>query len=143
MWNGEENIAVNVAIPFKPQKSIPSWYPTLLYYHKAANLALYNKLPTAFNEFTRKIKSLSDDGEWITIATLPYLLERMSFINLDSGDLLIIGFQNWRKQVPYHELNECYYCYSKQFATIHKLHSGSITVLGTFDKVFCSISYLK
>ena len=143
-WNGEENKAVKVETPFQPEKSLWTslnpWSP-LKYYKRAAKLASYNRLPTAFNELSRKIKSFSDDEKWITIATLPYSLERMSFINLDSGDLLIIGFEHWRRNMTASELLDCHFCFSKPFATIHKLHNGDITVLETFDKVFCSKFY--
>ena len=112
MWNGEEDIAVKVEKPYsKP-------------YTKLAN---YNQLPVALNEYSRKIKTLSDERKWITIATLPYVLGQISLVDLDFGDLLIIGFQ---KENP----NCDFRCHKRQ-ATIHKLHNHTITMLGTFDKV--------
>lgn len=115
IWNGDNTEAVEA--PFK----ISQFGQYLL--------TQYNKKPTAIKEGHKTIKSFdlykkgytytTQDGKWMTVATLSNNLYSISAISLDSGDILIIGFQD-----------------DKTFAEINKLHDGQLTRIGTFDEVF-------
>jgi len=118
IWYGENVRVVNK--PFPPSFGWP----------QEQLLTEYNKKPTAIIKMNKRIKSFKTDGEndkpgfdqgkWITVATLPYVLSGISVISLDSGDVLIIGFQpDFFAQSP----------------RINKLHDGKITRIGTFDEV--------
>ena len=101
------------------------------YMQSNSQLTLYNGKPAAINEYSKNIKSLSSKGEWITVATFSYFLDRKTFVILDSGDLLIIGFQRRKKYLDKYQ-NDHY----RGSAEIYKLQNDKLTRIGSFNKVF-------
>ena len=116
-WNGENTKAVDT--PFEKLKDRD----------KDLYLAQYNRKPTAIVDDIRRIKSFNSNekfettgfkqGKWVTVATLPHTMFKISVISLESEDLLIIAFKN-----------------NIDSAEIKKLHDGKITHIGTFNEVF-------
>ena len=93
-------------------------------------LTLYNRKPTALKEGSQLIRSYSPESNWTTVATLPYNMRELTVVSLDSGDLLIIGFQCQPDEGDCHEKEY----YDGVPAEINKLHNGTITRIGQFSK---------
>ena len=99
-------------------------------HHSEYLLSLYNEKPTSLAKTSEEIKSFSEDGEWITVARLPYNLRDASAIDLDSGDLLILGFK-----VQPGDYEDDISGYNGIAAEVHKLRDGKITRIGELNEV--------
>ena len=91
---------------------------------------MYNEKPTSLAKTSEEIKSFSEDGEWITVARLPYNLRDASAIDLDSGDLLILGFK-----VQPGDYEDDISGYNEIAAEVHKLRDDKIMRIGELNEV--------